>query len=336
MFDVFKQKPSIVREAQKAKFLPIFIVQLLIFVVFSVVSQVVTMIPVSVVMMIRAAVLMARTGINPQDPTTFTQEHMNELQDGMMMILLFCTAVVIGLSMIYCRFIERRSLYSMGFGRSKALKDYMLGLLIGFGMFSASVLIAALTGTLKYQGVILGNGLGILVLFFLGFVIQGMSEEVMLRGYFMVSVAAKKSILLAVLSNSILFALLHIFNHGISILPLINLALFGIFASIYMLKADNIWGIAAVHTIWNFVQGNVYGIRVSGMELTASVFSFAPTETGTLINGGSFGLEGGLAVTAVLLIGTIVAMRVKGRNVEPEAEVQTEVQTEAEAEVVTE
>ncbi|HZK27488.1 MAG TPA: hypothetical protein VFD00_08125 [Thermoclostridium sp.] len=67
--------------------------------------------------------------------------------------------------------------------------------------------------------------------------------------------------------------------------------------------------------MWNFAQGNIFGISVSGMDMMASVFSFAPTNEGELINGGTFGLEGGLAVTIVLILATIAVLLVKVRPV---------------------
>ena len=105
-------------------------------------------------------------------------------------------------------------------------------------------------------------------------------------------------------ANVLLFAMRHLGNDGVSPLALINLTLFGIFASVYFIKSGNIWGIGAFHSIWNLAQGNFYGIRVSGIVTTCSVLASSPVEGRSLINGGSFGLEGGLAVTVVLLAGT--------------------------------
>ena len=54
---------------------------------------------------------------------------------------------------------------------------------------------------------------------------------------------------------------------------------------------DSIWGISAIHTTWNFAQGNIFGIKVSGINAQVSLFSFKSSEAGKIINGGSFGLE---------------------------------------------
>lgn len=301
MFNVFLVKPPIVIEAQKARFKPVFILQVLIFLGIFFVIQIASSIPIVIytaLIMIRERNLALGLDSLP----------------GMPLVSLFCTVVSTLLVIVYCRFIEKRSLYSMGFTTYKAVRDYLTGLLVGFVMFGASVLISSATGALKFGGVVLGNGLGLLFAFFVGFMLQGMSEEVVMRGYFMVSVASRAPMLAAILVNSLIFALLHLLNNGITALSMVNLTLFGVFASIYTLKSNSLWGICAIHSIWNFAQGNIFGIAVSGSRMGTSVFSFTPTEAGALINGGSFGLEGGLAVTAVLFAGIIATMLVKGRN----------------------
>lgn len=53
----------------------------------------------------------------------------------------------------------------MGFVRKNAFTDYLKGLLIGFVMFASAVLLAFISGTVKYNGFVLGNGLGLLIAF---------------------------------------------------------------------------------------------------------------------------------------------------------------------------
>lgn len=218
-------------------------------------------------------------------------------------ISLVSTALMIITVIIFCRFIEKRSLRTMGFIKRGFLKEYALGLLIGAVMFSAAVLLCAAAGTLHIKGISPSFMPDILLIFLLSYMIQGMSEEVMCRGYFMVSVSRKSALSTAVIVNSLVFACLHLLNPGISILAFINLVLFGTFASVYMLRQGSIWGAAAIHSAWNFVQGNLFGISVSGTGETTSLLSSTLSSKGTLINGGAFGLEGGLAVTLVLAVG---------------------------------
>jgi membrane protease YdiL (CAAX protease family) len=222
-------------------------------------------------------------------------------------LMLFATLGLIAGAIIYCRAIEGRRLATMGLRRGHILREYLMGLLIGFAMFSAAVLICTATGTLAFAGVTL-TSIGLIVLFLIGFLIQGMSEELICRGYFLVSLARKQSLPLAIVVSSCAFGAAHLANSNVQPLAIVNIVLFGCFAGVYLLKRGNIWGIAAIHSMWNFAQGNVYGIQVSGGEMAESIFAFTATPSGQLINGGDFGLEGGLAVSAILICALIITL----------------------------
>ena len=312
-----KEKPSIVVQAQKAKFNPNIVVQFILFLAVFFVSQFAASIVSGLASTPYILNQMANSGINLQDTKAVT-EFSKTLTSSptILLISLVCTLIATGLVIIYCRFIEKRSLYSMGFVSKKAVPDYLVGMVIGFVMFSVAILICVATGTLSYKGAAYCGSIGLIVSFFLGYLFQGISEEVVCRGYFMTTVASKKPIILAILANSVLFGLMHLMNKGVTVLAVVNIVLVGIFFSVLMLKSDSIWGVCAVHSMWNFTQGNFYGIKVSGIDSGASVFKFVPSEVGTIINGGSFGLEGGLAVTIVLVIAISVTLLWRGKQSE--------------------
>lgn len=229
--------------------------------------------------------------------------------DGLFSTLGFFWGEAFGIAaiLLYCRFCEKRTVQSVGFTRKDWWKDYLRGLGTGFGMISAVVLVGTALGAFQFVGFSDSFNPLMLLLFGGGFMIQGMFEEVVCRGYMMVSMARKNSVIVAVICNSLIFTLLHIGNDGFGIIPFINLTLFGIFASTYMLKSGNIWAVGALHTVWNFSQGCFYGLSVSGLELLPSVFTFKPTDN-ILANGGTFGPEGGYVVTIVITIELIVLL----------------------------
>ena len=99
-----------------------------------------------------------------------------------------------------------------------------------------------------------------------------------------------------------MFALFHVGNANFSVIAFINLALFGFFAAVFTLRRGSIWAIGAIHAIWNFAQGNLFGFSVSGMAMSDSVLIATPNNFGAILSGGKFGLEGGLGATIVLLI----------------------------------
>ena len=315
--DFLEKKPSIVVEAQKARFNPNVFIQFLLFLAVFVVSNIVSGLASLIYIFPKQMEYMANSKVDYTDKAAIaklSQEIMS--QPGIILASLFATAIVTVLVIVYCKFIEKRSLYSMGFVKKKAVRDYLLGMVIGFVMFSGAVLICYLKGTLTYGGFVARGSVGLIIAFFFGYLLQGMSEEVLCRGYFMVTVATKKPAIVAILANSLIFALLHILNNGVNIIPIINIFLIGIFFSVYMLKSDSIWGVCAIHSIWNFVQGGFYGLSVSGMANMPSIFRFEQTVDGQLFNGGSFGLEGGLAVTAVTVLATVFICLWKGKSSE--------------------
>ena len=227
-----------------------------------------------------------------------------------MLLDLFATSVTVGAVLLYCLIAERRSLGSLGFIRRGALTEYIAGLLWGLGLFGVCVLLCTVLGTLTLTPAEDTPSWGLLLLFFAGFLIQGMSEELLCRSFLLVSMSRGCPLWMCAVTNALLFSLIHIGNPGVSAIALANLFLFGLFASVLTLRRGSIWMAGALHSMWNFAQGNLFGIPVSGMRGIASPLR-AEVSEGTwqgLVNGGSFGLEGGLAVTAVLIVACAVVL----------------------------
>ncbi len=188
---------------------------------------------------------------------------------------LYATIAVSAGFILYARFVERRPLRSLGFTR-KGAASYVEGFATGIAMLAAAVGICCACGSLHFDGVSAHVSVGILAVWLVGFMFQGMEEEIALRGFFLTGASTRIPTIAAVVLNSVVFAVLHIFNSGISATAIFNLTLFGVFASLYFLRTDNIWGVGALHSAWNFAQGNLFGIPVSGMGSEVSVLRFSP------------------------------------------------------------
>ena len=227
------------------------------------------------------------------------------------LIATICTIfVVIFFALKY----DGRRIFSLGLVKKGFFKEYLAGLGIGFGMFTVVTAIIFLAGDATIIG--FGNISPLLLLYFIGFLIQGFSEEILLRGYYFVTLASKGNIALAIFISSTMFSFMHAGNNGINIIGYMNIFLFGFFAALYFLRRGSIWGISAIHSIWNFAQANIFGFRVSGNALECSIFNIKYTSTSPIFNGGNFGPEGGIAVTIVLFIGIIVLLFFKNKEVE--------------------
>ena len=299
--------------------------EVLFFIIVFFVSQSILSIPVTVAMLLRVFLTAEGQAILLEMMEGGSSDALYTMlaapSDAIMLVQLFSTALATAAAIVYCRIIEKRSLSSMGLRRRGLLREYGIGTLIGIALISVCVGLCLPFGAIRLEAQAFSPVLW--VLFLLGFLIQGMSEEVLCRGYMMVSVSRRHSLVLAVLTNSVLFGLLHIFNPGFGLLPLLNIVLFGILESVYVLKRGDLWGACAIHSIWNFFQGNVFGISVSGMELSTSPLRATVNSSFEWLNGGSFGLEGGVAVTLVLAIACVLVLFLMP-NSETEAENEQE------------
>lgn len=301
--------PAILREAQVGaqmnynKFLNIVMALMLMLIATG--SELAVLFPVVFIRVIMAAMASGGAVDNLQ---------LDLYSQDMVMLQLFVTILPIVVLMLYVKFGEKRSIRTMGFVKEHAVTDYLIGMAAAFAMFSACVGICVATGAMTFEGYVLNGQYGLLGLFFLGFLVQGMSEEVVCRGFIMTSVGSKSGVLAGMLLNSLIFGALHLFNSGVTVFSIVNIVLFGVFMSIVVLKLNSLWAACALHSVWNFVQGNFYGILVSGIDAGPSVFRFAGVSGGTLWNGGSFGMEGGLATTLVLTVSIMIALMMKPRE----------------------
>ena len=241
-----------------------------------------------------------------------------------LLISLFATTATVAVVLVYCLAIERRTLASLGFIRRGAVNEYAVGLLAGLGLFGLPVLLCAVTGAVTLSPAADTSSLILLPLFFVGFLIQGMSEEMLCRSYLMVSLSRKWPLWACAVTNALLFSLIHLGNPGVTVIALINIFLFGLFASLLTLRRGSIWMVGAIHSMWNFAQGNLFGIPVSGLVGSPSplVTEMGEGKWQTLVNGGSFGLEGGLAVTAVLAVACVTVWFASTKKSEIAAETQ--------------
>ena len=203
---------------------------------------------------------------------------------------------------LWVKFIEKRPFSSLGFFKEGWLKELGRGFLIGAVQFSLVVVLLLVTGTgsLKFGQVNLQSLIFVLAIIPF-WILQGGTEELVTRGWLFPAVSAKSNIFIGILISSALFGALHLFNPGVTVLSIVNIILDGIFACFLMLKYDNMWVLAGMHGAWNFVQGNIYGIQISGQGASTSILNYSSQSSVDLLSGGAFGAEGSIFATIVLI-----------------------------------
>lgn len=202
----------------------------------------------------------------------------------------------------WVRVVEKSPWQGLGFTKNNMGKDFLKGFLLGAGMLTLSVLVMMGFGVVKIEGfnfsVTMLKSFSILLICW---IIQSGTEEVLSRGWLFSSVAGKNSVGLGIIVSSLFFALMHIGNNNIGVLPILSLLLFAVLTALYMLKTSNIWGVCGIHSAWNCFQGNVFGFSVSGQSVGNS-FMPVSTHGHNWLSGGNFGVEGSIVSQIVQII----------------------------------
>lgn len=186
--------------------------------------------------------------------------------------------------------------------RSAVIK-YAGGLILGTGLMSLVYLTLNITGQISFGGFGLGSAaVPILISSILMWIPQGACEELMFRGYMLPVLNKRTGLRPALVLSSFLFSVFHSMNVGYTPLASVNLFLIALLFALISYRSGSIWITAGAHTAWNFCQGNLYGLQVSGNDLSASICNTSYSGNARdIITGGAFGPEGGLAVTAVIM-----------------------------------
>ena len=203
----------------------------------------------------------------------------------------------------WTRKIEKRSIRTLGFYRENFFSSLLKGFGLGLALFLLTLLGLVGLGQYRLETIHLNPYSLAFVIFTIPFwILQGTAEEVVSRAWLLPQLASRTNLKLAVLISSLFFTLLHMGNSCITSLSLVNLFLFGVAMSLYLLKTDTVWGVAGIHGAWNFAQGNLFGILVSGQSSGTSIMKFTPQGNQDWLSGGSFGIEGSIMTSLVLLL----------------------------------
>lgn len=220
----------------------------------------------------------------------------------MILFSLFGFAIFILVTLLYCRIIEKRSALEI-FGKKPL--DYLTGSLIAVGLLAVIIGFCLVTGSMTFEGLSSDVQLPMLLLLLVGYMIQSAAEEVMCRGFLMGALREKVPAWLAVLISSTAFAFPHLSSiMGMEakyiVVAILNLYLVAILFSLLVLYRGNLWISCGLHFAWNYVLGGIMGLMVSGGDGAAFGLFLFKVENGTLLNGGTYGIEASVITTVVL------------------------------------
>lgn len=222
---------------------------------------------------------------------------------------LLTTSIPMAIFILYAMIVQKRPLSSLGYAVKgvNVKHEYLIGLAIGAGLMALAVIGQVLVGVTSFTGIAI-SALPMMFLFFLGYMFQGMQEELICRGYLLVSISRRNPVWAGILINAGLFAAMHLANPGVTAFSTINTMLFGVFASICFLRRDSIWMAGAIHSAWNFAQSNIFQQRTSGNPVLPSLLTMKLPTVDNILSGGNYGVEGSIFTTLVYLIGIIILL----------------------------
>ena len=209
---------------------------------------------------------------------------------------------------------ERLRFRSLGWGLHRGwLKDVALGSLIGVASLLLAAGIAAATGGIRFSfnpspaPAIARTVIVTLIIF----VIAGAAEEALFRGYPLQTCTRAKLAWVGVVITSVTFGVAHLGNPNASKgLPFINTVIAGVWLAVGYLRTRSLWLPVGLHWSWNWTQAALLGIPVSGNERFATAPLLHAMNAGpNWLTGGAYGIEGGLACTAALVVSTLVVWR---------------------------
>ncbi len=194
---------------------------------------------------------------------------------------------------------------------------------LGIGLAFGAILFAAVVGVAAIADVynIIGEGgtAELLQAAVAVAILPGFMEELLFRGILFRWLEEFGGSWFALALTAALFGLAHLFNPNATVLSSFAIALEAgvLLGGAYMLTR-NLWMAIGLHAAWNFTQGWIFDVPVSGTDQNGMVE--ARLSGPELLSGGAFGLEASLIAmvlaTAAGVILVVLAVR-RGELVRP-------------------
>lgn len=202
------------------------------------------------------------------------------------------------------------------------LRDLVIGFAIGFAALAVAVSIAAAAGGLRFS--FAGSGpivpiarslVGATVLLF----VAALAEEALFRGYPLQTFTRARLAWVGVVVTLIFFAYVHLSNpHVTPGMTFTNTALAGLWLAVGYLRTRSLWFPLGLHWSWNWALGWFFGLPVSGLNIASHPLMNGSDLGPVWLTGGSYGIEGGVACTIVLVAFTILTWRLPWVRATPE------------------
>jgi uncharacterized protein len=198
--------------------------------------------------------------------------------------------------------IERRPFGDYGLPAQSAFRRlFWLGMIWGLAALTVLILVLR-AGDVFYFGALALHGVRVLkfaVFWGVFFLLVGLSEEFLLRGYSLFTLTQTFGFWPAATLLSILFGGIHLANQGEGWIGALAASFIGFFFCLTLRRTGNLWFAVGFHTSWDWGQTYLYSVPDSGTvwpgHLLSSSFHGSPW-----LSGGSVGPEGSVFVFVII------------------------------------
>ena len=218
-------------------------------------------------------------------------------------------SVVLLLLVYWCfvRWMEHRDVAEIA---PRKFPSVLPGALIGLGLFTTTVAILSLMGVAHIgpytpgQTLLAATNMAVL---------SAVGEEIVFRGVVFRIFEESFGTLVALLVSAGFFGLIHMGNHGATLVSGAAIALeAGVLLAVSYMLVRNLWMPIGLHFGWNFCEGGIFGSAVSGNSFKGL---WNTTFTGPdLLTGGKFGPEASAVAVAVCATAAFVMLGIAIRR----------------------
>lgn len=220
---------------------------------------------------------------------------------------LLSAAVLVGVYLALVRSMERRAATELA---PRPIRG-VAGIILGLALFSSVFGLLHLIGVAHWQGISPSFDV---VPALAGSIVAAVGEELAFRGALFRILEERFGTATALIVSAALFGLLHALNPGATAASTTAIALeAGVLLGAAYAVTRNLWFPIGLHLGWNFTEGGVFGVSVSGGPAVKGIFSVSLAGR-TLLTGGKFGPEASAVAIAVCLAAALVLLLVTVRN----------------------